>query len=203
MVAARIGVLGATFDPVHLGHLAIAEEARERLGLGTVLFMPAAHPWMKRGRAITVIKDRVAMVRLAIQDNPAFSLSTVEAGRVGPTYTADTLRLLKRDAPKSTQYFLIMGMDALRELPRWHRPQEVIRLSRIIAFPRPGVRRVALAALEQRLPGITGRVTLLEGPLLGISATDIRRRVARGRSIRYLAPEAVVRYIEQRRLYVR
>lgn len=203
MVARRIGLLGATFDPIHIGHLAIAEEARESLNLGTVLFIPAGEPWMKRGHAITPIEDRVAMVRLGIRGNPAFRLSTVEASQEGPTYTADTLRLLKGSAPKATQYFLIMGMDALRGLPLWRRPREVVRLSCIAAFPRPGYRRVALAALERRLPGITGRVTLLEGPLLGISATEIRCRVAQGKSIRYLAPEAVVRYIEQRRLYLR
>lgn len=198
----KIGIMGGTFDPVHLGHLIVAEEARACLELSLVLFIPVGHPWLKaEDRKVSPAASRVDMLRLAIFSNTQFQVSLLEVERAGPTYTADTLALLGQQLGEGTQLFFILGWDSLAELPRWERPGELIRRCQLVAVPRPGVRPPALDALERELPGVTRNIVWLERPLIGISASDIRQRVAQGRSIRYLVPEPVEEYILKHGLY--
>jgi nicotinate-nucleotide adenylyltransferase len=196
----QIGLLGGTFDPVHLAHLRLAEEAREQLGLARVLFLPAPQPWRKAGRRIAPVEHRLAMVRLAVRANPAFAVSTVELEQRGPTYTAETLAALHAELGEVTLHF-ILGVDALRDLPNWHRPERIVALARLAVALRPGRRPPDLAALERRVPGLAAAVERLETTPLGISSTALRRRLAAGCSVRYLMPEPVREYIEEHGLY--
>jgi nicotinate-nucleotide adenylyltransferase len=193
-----IGVLGGTFDPIHIGHLALAEEAREALGLERVLFMPAAIPPHKQGRPITDSVHRRAMVELAIADNPAFEVSTIELERSGPSYTVDTLEAL---AGRSTSLALVLSAESYRDLPGWHRPERILELATVAVAPRAGFELPSRDWLEDRFPGRAGRVVFLDGPRLWVSASEIRSRVAAGRSIRYLVPAEVDRYIALYGLY--
>lgn len=192
-----MGVLGGSFDPVHLGHLIVAQEAQEELGLGKVLFIPAGQPYLK-GRELSLAPHRLGMVRLAIAGNPAFEVSPVELDREGPSYTVDTLSGLQR---QEQDLVLLLGWDALMELPRWHHPERLLRLCRLAVVPRPGFPFPDLPSLEKALPGIRDRLHLLSWPVLDISSSLIRQRVKQGRSIRYLVPPAVGQYIEERGLY--
>ena len=195
-----IGVLGGTFDPPHYGHLAIAEEARARLGLDAVLFVPAGRPPHKPGKPISPVQDRLAMVELAIKDNPAFQLSRVDADRPGPSYTADMLALLSSQFGSGAELYLIVGMDSLAQFLTWHDPARVLSLCRLVAVTRPGY-AADLPALDAAIPGVSQRIILLDGPSLDISATELQRRVREGLPIRYQVPEAVLEYIYKRRLY--
>lgn len=199
----RVGVLGGTFDPVHNGHLAIAEEARERVGMLEVLFVPAGQPWMKAGNIITPARQRVEMVRLAIAGKSYFKLATVEVDRPGPTYTVDTLAQLREQSGGRTVLYFIMSWDTLPELPRWKEPSRIIEMSFLVAVPRPGYSRPDLALLSGQIPGLAEKVILLDGPLVDLSATAIRERVANGLPIDNLVPPAVARYIKEKRLYRR
>jgi nicotinate-nucleotide adenylyltransferase len=198
----RIGVLGGTFDPIHYGHLAAAEEAVSVCNLERVLFVPAARPPHKRGETISGAEHRVSMVRRAIEDNPTFLLSDLEIHRRGPSYTVDTLRQLHRDWVAS-ELFFIVGMDSLAELPLWHQPEALLEQAVLVAIQRPGVPDVDLHELSGRLPLVKERVRLVAMPGLGlaVSSTELRERVASGRSIRYLVPESVREYIRQAGLY--
>lgn len=198
----QIGLLGGTFDPVHLAHLRLAEEAREQLGLARVLFLPAPQPWRKAGRRIAPVEHRLAMVRLATAMNPAFDVSTVELEQQGPTYTAETLAALHAElgAGEVTLHF-ILGVDALRDLPNWYRPERIVALARLAVALRPGRRMPNLAAAERRVPGLTAAVEQLQTTPLGISSTALRRSLAAGGSVRYLIPDAVLSYIEELGLY--
>lgn len=197
----RVGILGGTFDPVHNGHLAIAEEALTGLRLDRVLFVPAGQPWMKSDRAIAPAEHRVAIVRLAIEGNPHFGLSLIEVERHGPTYTVDTLRELCAQYGTATDLYFIMGWDGLPEFPRWKEPSEIIRLAMLVAVPRPHSPKPDVASLERRVPGISKRVVFLEGPLVDISATDIRERLRKGQTLGGLVPEAVEAYVREKGLY--
>lgn len=196
----RVGVLGGTFDPIHIGHLFAAEEARIRLGLDRVLFVPAGLPPHKLHVDVTAVQDRLAMVELAIADNAAFFLSRVDVDRFGPSYTVDTLELLRDEYGSEVNLYFIMGSDSLAELLTWRKPERLIRLCRIVALTRPGG-RVDLEDIDRLLPGAMARIQLLEMPLLQISSTDLQRRVRMKLPIRYLVPPAVERYICERRLY--
>ena len=195
----NIGVLGGTFDPIHVGHLIIAEEARIKLGLAEVLFVPAGQPWLKQDRDITPAVHRVEMIRRAIADNPYFELSTLEVDRSGPSYTVDTLTFLQDQRGSKTSLFFIVGRDTLAELPLWKEPRRVIQLCRLVVPPRLGSRD--LRHLEEAIPGLLERVIQLDMPVIGISSSEIRQRIARGLSIRYLVPTAVERYIAEQRIY--
>jgi len=196
----RVGVLGGTFDPVHWGHLLLAEQARDQLSLDRVLFVPAGLPWRKLQRPLSPVGQRVEMVRLALEGTP-FELSLLEAERPGPSYTADTLEQLRAMLPAAELYF-VMGHDALLDLPEWHRPQDILRLATLAVALRPDRSgEEALAQVARRLPGVRERVVWLAMPLVGISGSDIRQRVREGRSIRYLVPPAVEDYIHRHRLY--
>jgi len=196
----RVGVLGGTFDPVHWGHLLLAEQARDQLSLDRVLFVPAGLPWRKLQRPLSPVGQRVEMVRLALEGTP-FELSLLEAERPGPSYTADTLEQLRAMLPAAELYF-VMGHDALLDLPEWHRPQDILRLATLAVALRPDRSgEEGLAQVARRLPGVRERVVWLAMPLVGISGSDIRQRVREGRSIRYLVPPAVEDYIHRHRLY--
>jgi nicotinate-nucleotide adenylyltransferase len=195
----NVGVLGGTFDPIHIGHLIVAEEARIKLGLAEVLFVPAGEPWLKQDRDITPAVHRMEMVRRAISDNPSFKLSTLEVERSGPSYTVDTLESLQNRLSSGASLFFILGRDTLAELPLWKEPREVIRLCRLVVPPRLGSRD--LRHLEEAIPGLQERVIQLDMPVIGISSSGIRQRIARGLSIRYLVPPGVEEYITEQRIY--
>lgn len=197
----NIGVMGGTFDPVHLGHLIIAEDVRVKLALAGIVFVPAGRPWLKEDRSITPARHRVEMLRLAIASNPFFSLSRIEVDRPGPSYSVDTLPQLKLQLGSDAVLYFILGSDALAEFARWKEPQKLVEICELVVVPRPGV-RTSLKALEKAVPGISQHVTALDTPEIGISSSDIRLRVSRGLSIRYLVPEAVEDYIEQKKLYL-
>jgi nicotinate-nucleotide adenylyltransferase len=202
---ASVGILGGTFDPIHIGHLAIAEEAREALGLERVLFVPTRVPVHKPGRPVTGAEHRVAMVAAAIADNPAFALERAEVDRDGPSYAVDTLEGLTdgaRASGRSFEFTFILSAEAYAGLPEWHRPARLLELCRMAVVPRPGAAEADPAAIDRSVPGAWARTTLLDGPSLGVSGTAIRARVAAGRSIRYLVPDAVIAYIGDHRLYL-
>ena len=200
----RVGMLGGTFDPIHNGHLAIAEECRVRLELDHVLFVPAGMPPHKLRRPITSAGHRAAMVALAIAGNPGFVLSRIELDRPGPSFTVDTLALLAAEYQASAEpaaLSLIIGMDSLADIRLWYRPADILARSTVVAVARPGQQPADLAALDAAIPGASTRVTILEGPRLDISSTDLRARVAAGLPIRYQVPDAVASYIHAHDLY--
>jgi len=198
----NIGVLGGTFDPVHLGHLIVAEEVRARLNLAVVLFVPAGQPWLKPNSPILAAEHRVQMVRLAIADKPYFKLSTMEIERAGPSYTVDTIAELQGQLGAGNELFFILGWDNLTQLPQWKEPSQLIKLCCLVVAPKPGYPPPDLKALEALIPGLSQRVMLMDKPQIGISASEIRQRVSNGLSIRHLVPEAVNRYIKEHRLYI-
>jgi len=197
----KVGIMGGTFDPIHIAHLIIAEEARTRLALDRVIFIPAGEPWMKPGHIVSAAGQRAEMVKLAISSNPAFSLSLSEVERPGPTYTVDTLEQLLGELGYDTQLFLLLGWDSVAELPAWKAPYRVSKMATVVAFPRPGFTKPEIAALERVMPGIAERMVSLDEPYLEISSTGIRKRIADGGSVRYLVPDAVGQYISEYRLY--
>jgi nicotinate-nucleotide adenylyltransferase len=197
-----IGVLGGTFDPVHVGHLVIAEEARLRLGLSQVVFVPAGQPWLKQDSDISSGEHRLEMIRLAIAPNAFFRASTVDLERPGPSYTVDTLADLKRELGQEGNLYFILGLDALAGLPTWKEPQKIVELCYLVAAKRAEAMDVDLDSLERSIPSISSRVIILDNPLIDISSSDIRQRVAEGKSIHEMVPEAVERYIREKRLYV-
>ena len=207
--AARLGILGGTFDPIHLGHLALAEEVRETLGLVRVLFVPAGDPWQKVGINVTPGAVRYALLERAIADNPGFAASRLEIDRPGPTYTAETLAVIadaERAAGRDPDLWFILSAEALAGLPTWRDPERVLALARLAVVPRADDAEdlaAAAARFAADFPGEGGRALFLPGPRLAISGTLIRARVAAGRSIRYLVPDAVAAKIREYALYER
>ncbi|MGH2494239.1 MAG: nicotinate-nucleotide adenylyltransferase [Ktedonobacteraceae bacterium] len=202
----RVGVIGGTFDPVHYGHLVIAEEAYHALDLAEMVFVPAGHPPHKSGELLATAQHRLAMLELAIASNSHFSISRVDLDRPGPSYTVDTLRLLRQQWGEQTAIYFLIGWDSLEDLLIWHDPAGVLaQLTYLVAVRRPGYQEESgyLDSLEARLPGIKPRLLVIAAPQLEISSTDLRARVAEGRPIKYQLPESVERYIEQYRLYQR
>lgn len=195
----RVGVFGGTFDPVHLGHLIVAVEIRHRLALDRLLFVPAGRPPHKAGLAISSDADRLAMLRLALADDPALELSTIDLDRSRPSFTVDLLAGLRRDLAPARLVF-VMGEDSLRDLPRWHEPGRIAELAELAVALRPGA-GVDLDAVYRAVPEARGRVHLVATPLIGISSTDLRRRVRSGEPIRHQVPAAVEAYIRDRGLY--
>ncbi len=198
----KIGVLGGTFDPIHIGHLVVADEVTARLGLAEVLFVPAGQPWLKAKIRISAAKHRVQMVRLAIAGKPYFKLSTMEIERSGPTYTVDTIKKLSEKLGTGDELFFILGWENLEDLPRWHQPELLISMCRLVAVPRVGCPVPDLGSLEEVIPGVSQRVILLDKPEIDISASVIRERVSQGLSIEHLVPEPVEKYIRQNKLYL-
>jgi nicotinate-nucleotide adenylyltransferase len=196
-----IGVLGGTFDPIHLAHLLMAEMARDSLNLSRVLFVPAGDPPHKQGVAKTPARHRVAMVERAIAGNPHFGLSLIDLERPGPHYTTDTVRLIRAQYNLAAEAcFFIIGGDSLVDLPTWHNASELVRLCRLAVIHRPDY-RPNLSSLEAVIPGLSARLDWVEMPLIGVSASEIRARVQAGRSIRYQVAEEVKEYIEEQKLY--
>jgi nicotinate-nucleotide adenylyltransferase len=198
----KLGVLGGTFDPPHIGHLILAEEARLALGLGQVLFVPAGAPWRKAGQELSPREDRLAMVRLAVGANPHFAVSNLEIEREGPSYTAETLAALREQLAADSEIFLILGQDSLADLPNWWQPQRIISLARLAVAARTAWEPAQADALERELPGISQRLVWLDMPRIDISSTAVRERVRRGLSIRYWVTPAVEEYIREHGLYV-
>ena len=195
-------MLGGTFNPIHVAHLVIAEDVCDALALERVVFAPAARPWMKADEPMAAAEDRWEMTCRAIEDNPRFEASKVDLERPGSSYAVDTVRdlLNERDGPSEAVF--IMGADTLVELPQWYEPRELLRLCTIAAVGRPGYQRgVVMAGVAEALPEAEERITFVESAMLDVSATDVRWRVAAGRSIRYRVPEAVERYIKDKGLY--
>jgi len=200
----RVGVMGGTFDPIHYGHLVIAEEVRAALELTEVIFIPAGHPPHKSTRTVTEVTHRVAMLQLALASNPYFRISHLEIERTGPSYTVDTLHTLRAEWGASTALFFIIGWDSLEELYTWHRAAAILtEITQLVAVRRPGYEEDHKynSILEQRLPGILEKLVVVQAPQLEISATDLRQRVAEERPIKYQTPEAVETYINENRLY--
>lgn len=194
----RLGLLGGTFDPIHHAHLAIADEARVRLALDQVLFVPAAHQPLKAGHAASA-QDRLAMVRLATATNPAFAVSDIEIQREGKSYTIDTLQMLHQQFPTS-ELWLIVGADSIHTLPRWHKIDQLIPLMQFAVFERPQSSN-DFNAVFQALPTLASRMTRFVGPRIDLSASELRERIAQHLPIRYLVPDTVAKYIEEKKLY--
>lgn len=199
----RIGILGGTFDPPHIGHLWLASLAADSLGLDRVLLMPAARPPHKGGRAISNAADRILMTRLATADNPLLEVSLIEMERPGPSYTVDSLEALQAHYGPAARLVLVMAADSLAQIDTWREPDRLLELADWAVGPRPGSTLPDRAALRGRFGKAADRIHLLEGPALEVSGTEIRRRVAAGRVIRYLVPAAVEELIRARGLYRR
>lgn len=214
MSHARIGLFGGTFDPPHLGHLILASEAQAQLELTRLLWVLTPTPPHKLEQPITSIEDRLAMVQLAIGDDPAFELSRLELDRPGPHYTLDTVRKISEDDP-AADVILVIGSDSLHDLPGWHRPADLVAACRTIgvmrrpstgspfgdyAGQRPGD-PADLSELERALPGIRAKVRFVDAPLLEIASSGIRQRAARGDPFRYYVPPPVYDYILKHQLY--
>jgi len=199
MATVRRGILGGTFDPPHYGHLMLAEQAREQLGLACVSWVPAGDPWRKTGTPISAAQHRLAMLRLAVEGNDSFQIDTREVERGGPSYTVDTLALIHEQHPEQELFFLL-GADALSDLPNWHNPAKLIEIASLGAAARGG-KRIPDSILETLLPSLCQRLSWFAMPRLDISATDLRTRAAKGESLRYFCPPAVAAYITSNKLY--
>ena len=197
----RIGLLGGTFDPVHAGHIFIAEEARIRLELELVLFIVAGRPWLKLDRDISPAELRVEMVRLSIAKHEHFVLSTVEVDRGGPSYMVDTLDEL-RTTMGENDYYLILGRDSFTELPLWKQAERIVELCKLVVVPRIGTNLPELKEVAARIKGLSRKnVVTLDSPMIGISSSGIRERVGKGLPIDYLVPGEVEKYIVAHGLY--
>lgn len=200
----RVGLMGGTFDPVHYGHLVVAEEVYSVLDLAEMLFVPAGQPPHKPNRVVTGAQHRLAMLELAIVGNPHFSISRVDLDRPGPSYTVETLRLLREQWGELTALYFVIGWDSLEDLLTWYDPAGILQqLSYLVAVRRPGYneRDGYRDSLEARLPGIKQRLLVVPAPQFDISSTDLRQRVAEKRPIKYQVPESVEQYIKQYKLY--
>jgi nicotinate-nucleotide adenylyltransferase len=201
---ASIGILGGTFDPIHLGHLALARAARSSLGLDEIVFVPAARPPHKLDRPISPATDRLAMVQLAVEGEPATAVSRIEIDRSGPSYTVDTAAALHDEAARADRRIdltVILSAESFADLPDWHAAARLVELVTIAVAPRPGHPLPDPTALGDRLPGLIGRLAVIHGTLPDISASRIRALVAAGRPIDHLVPPQVAAYIEAHHLY--
>jgi nicotinate-nucleotide adenylyltransferase len=197
--APRLGVIGGTFDPPHYGHLVLAENARVQLRLDRVVFVLAGQPPHKPDRPITSVRHRVAMVKAAIADNPAFALSRVDLDRPGPHYTVDMLALLSLEYPGMALY-LLMGGDSLAQFLSWRDTTGIVRRACLAVMQRPGY-KPDLEVLEQAVPGLRDRLVWVDAPYLDIAASDLRQRVRERLPLRYLVPPSVDAYVREHHLY--
>ena len=199
----RVGILGGTFDPPHLGHLLIAETARVTLGLEAILFLPAGEPWLKAGQRITSGSHRREMVQRAIADNPRFALCDTELRRAGPSYTVDTLRELRATLADDCALYFIVGSDVLPQFHRWKEPERILELCRLAVVERPDGPAQPLELLASQYPAevAAGAVVSLPGPQVNISASELRRQLAAGHAARYQIPDAVADYVRCHALY--
>lgn len=199
----KIGIMGGTFNPIHNGHLVLAQTAYEQFGLNQILFMPTGNPYYKKINRTATAEDRAAMVKLAIADNDAFAFSDLELMRDGTTYTVETLRILKKQHP-DTEYYFIMGADSLYHFDTWKEPQEILDLSVLLVAARDDVSTHAIEGQIEYLENKyeNARIHCLLTPNLEISSNNLRKRCRDGRSIRYLLPESVKAYIKEHGLYL-
>jgi len=198
----KIGVLGGTFDPVHLAHISMAEEARKALDLAEVIVVPAGQPITKPGDRVTPAGQRIEMLRLALTGKPYLKISYMEIERPGPSYTVDTVDALRKRYGNKAELYFILGWDSLAQMPGWREPGRIVAMCHLVAVPRPGWPRPGLEALDEKLPGISQKVTFLDRPNLDISATMIREKVSKGEAIDSLVPGLVAEYIKKHKLYV-
>ncbi len=195
----RIGILGGTFDPPHIGHLVLGEYAAEALDLKQVLFVPAADPPHKIAVHKSPVAHRLAMLQIALADNPRFAISRVDIDRPGPHYSLDTVKIIQQ-AHADTELYFVMGGDSLRDLPTWHRPEQLIEHCRLAVMERPGT-DAHPAMHDPILPGLAERVVMVNAPMLQIASSSIVPRLQQGRSVRYLVPDGVLAYIHEQGLY--
>ena len=193
----RLAVFGGSFNPPHVGHLAVAEAAAEAAGIGRVLWMPAAASPFKQGDpAVVAAEHRLAMTRLAVAGNARFAVDDAEVRRGGVSYTVDTLRALRAAHPEA-DLALLLGGDSLADFSQWREPEAILALARLIVYRRPGFTEAGVP------PEVLARVTFVDAPLIELSGTALRARLAAGRTVRYLVPDAVVAYVEAHGLYRR
>jgi len=198
----RIGILGGTFDPVHIGHLVLAEEALSKLKLDQIWFIPTGKPWLKESLEITDGFNRLEMVKIATKSNPRFVASSIEIDRSGPTYTIDTLRYLKDKLGTETSIYFILGLDTLANFHRWNRPEEILDLCEFVVSNRPGFGNTKILDEQlERFESIGSITTLLNIPMLDISGTNLREMIRQGLSIKYRVPDGVEEYIYSNGLY--
>ena len=197
----RIGLMGGTFDPIHLAHLHIAEESRQAFALDEVRFIPAAQPPHKQGRKIVSAQQRIRMVELAIADNPFFRLDLLEMEMQGPSYSWQTVQEMQRRLGQDADLYFITGSDSINDLPTWNHPKELVAACHFIGTTRPEVPFAEKMLREFFGPQLQSRIHELKVPRMEISSTLIRQRIAAGKSIRYLVPEKVADYIEKEGLY--
>lgn len=199
----RIGIFGGTFDPVHVGHLILAEQAREQAHLDEVWFVPAFRQPLKEGQAVSRFDVRVEMLALAIAGNAAFRIDEVEKERPGPSYTVDTLRELRRRHP-ADEFLLLIGGDSLVDLPKWYDPTGIVAQAGLVVMARPGSALLSADELRAELQldaSVPLSVQVLETPRIDIASRELRARVRQGRSVRYLVPRAVEVYLRERNLF--
>jgi len=198
----RIGLFGGTFDPIHLGHLILAERCREEAGLDEIRFLPSYVPPHKADRSITRFEQRCEMAALATAGQPAFRVERIEKELPPPSYTSETLAELVARNP-GDEFALLIGGDSLRDFPTWHRPQRIVELAQIVAVGRPGIETISPDELARQLelPPERVRLKLVECPQVDIASREIRARVREGKTIRYLVPRSVEEYIRERKLY--
>lgn len=196
----RIGIFGGTFDPIHIGHLILAEEAWYRLSLDRVYLVPAGNPPHKQDRRLSPVDDRVRMAELATADVDYIKVSRIDADRPGPHYTRDMVRLVRDRIGNTTELYFLMGMDSLRDLPSWHQARWLVENCRLVALSRHDV-SLNWDTLEAALPGVRERIIILDMPELEISSNTIQQRVRKGQPIRHQVPSAVESYIVQHKLY--
>lgn len=200
----RIGIFGGTFDPVHMGHLILAEQCRDQAGLDEVWFLPSYHPPHKAAAAVTRFEHRCDMLELAVAGHPAFRIERIEKELPPPSYTAETLAELRRRHP-GADFALLMGSDGLPDLPGWYEPRRVVELASLVVVPRPGVMLWTADRLAKALdlPTEAVRLRYVACPMIEIASRELRRAVADGMSVRYLVPRAVEEYLRDRKLYNR
>lgn len=196
----RIGVFGGTFDPIHVGHLIAAEILRHTLRLEQVIFLPAGRPPHKPSQVLAPDADRVAMLKLALAGQPAFTISMIDLERPGYSYTARSLELLREELPIGVELYFLMGQDSLRDFPNWRYPDQIARQVRLGVAQRPGF-DIEVAAIEAAVPETAGRIELVPIPLIGVSSRDLRQRISCGKPFRYQVLPAVADYIERHGLY--
>ena len=198
----RIGILGGTFDPIHIGHLVLAEEALSKLKLDQIWFIPTGKPWLKESLEITDGFTRLEMVKIATKSNPRFVASSIEIDRSGATYTIDTLRYLKDKLGTETRIYFILGLDTLANFHRWNRPEEILDLCEFVVSNRPGFGNTKILDEQlERFESIGSITTLLNIPMLDISGTNLREMIRQGLSIKYRVPDGVEEYIYSNGLY--
>ncbi len=198
----KLGILGGTFNPPHIGHLEIAREVLEELELDKIIFMVAGSPQLKNNPVITPAEQRLAMTRLAVEGENNFEVSSLEVEREGATYTVETLAELRQAGGGSDELFFIIGMDNLKTLKFWHKPEEIIKECTLVVVPRPGGSEVDISRLEKDIPGISQKLIILKKPFINISASQIRKAVNKSQPISHLVPARVEEYIKAGKLYL-